>query len=118
MSLVAAAARPRSIGCVRSRTPFVRLTRATLRIIRGEVTPSIDFVRAGPELAIRRVIEACALPECRLLVAPGEPRLDGMALGETIPRTLAYHAHSGAFTGHRDAEWDVGVAFAPIVTVT
>lgn len=94
----------------------VRLTCAHSDSTRTVSLASITFVRAGPEPAIRRVIEACALPDCRLLLAPGEPKLDRLALGETIPRSLAYHVHSGAFTGYRDGEWDFGVAVAPLVT--
>ncbi len=80
------------------------------------MSPLVEFVRAGPEPAIWRVIHACALPECRLLVLPDEPMLAGKALGETVPRTLAHHMHSGAFTGRRDGAWDVGVALSPLAT--
>ena len=78
--------------------------------------PTVIFAREGPHAEIQQVVDACGLPDCRLLIVPDEPMLDGVALGEATLRSLAHHRHSGAFTGRRDDAWDVGIALSTLAT--
>ena len=79
---------------------------------------TVQYARADARDAIQAVVDAAALPPCRLVVAAAEGNLDREHfVGEATTRALARLKHSGTFTGRMDdPNWDAGIALSSVAT--